>query len=107
MGVRRVRSCRWTSGRPNGTYLAYLLLYSAGVVAFEPRPDAAAPACARSFGATARTRLEEVALSDEAGTAEIRVPAAAADARHDRRFQPAWKGRARCSLHTGALRTAG
>ena len=29
-------------GAANGTYLAYLLLYSAGVVAFEPRPEAAA-----------------------------------------------------------------
>ncbi len=60
-------------GAANGTYLAYLVLYSAGVVAFEPRPDAAARLRAQ-FGATARTRLEEVALSDEAGTAEIRIP---------------------------------
>ena len=61
-------------GAAEGTYLAHLLLYSAGVVAFEPRPEAAAR-LRTHFGATALARLEEVALSDEAGTAEIRVPA--------------------------------
>jgi len=55
-------------GAAQGTYLAHLLLYSAGVVAFEPRPQAAALLRAR-FGATAHTRVEEVALSDVAGTA--------------------------------------
>lgn len=60
-------------GAANGTYLAHLLLYSADVIAFEPRPEAAARLRAQ-FGATAHTRLEEVALSDAAGTAEIRVP---------------------------------
>lgn len=60
-------------GAADGTYLAYLLLYSAGVVAFEPRPEAAARLRAH-FGATAHTQLEEVALSDAPGTAEIRIP---------------------------------
>lgn len=61
-------------GAAQGTYLAHLLLYSAGVVAFEPRPEAAGQLRAQ-FGGTAHTRLEQVALSDAAGTAEIRVPA--------------------------------
>jgi FkbM family methyltransferase len=60
-------------GAADGTYLAYLLLYSAGVIAFEPRPEAAGRLRAH-FGATAHTRLEEVALSDAPGTAEIRIP---------------------------------
>jgi FkbM family methyltransferase len=61
-------------GAADGTYLAYLLLYSARVVAFEPRPQAAAR-LRQHFGATALARLEEVALSDVGGTAEIRIPA--------------------------------
>ena len=61
-------------GAADGTYLAYLLLYSARVVAFEPRPQAAARLRAH-FGATALAQLEEVALSDAGGTAEIRIPA--------------------------------
>ncbi len=60
-------------GAADGTYLAYLLLYSAGVVAFEPRPDAAGRLRAQ-LGATVLAQLEEVALSDMTGTAEIRVP---------------------------------
>ncbi|HEY2807599.1 MAG TPA: FkbM family methyltransferase [Steroidobacteraceae bacterium] len=61
-------------GAAQGTYLAHLLLYSAGVIAFEPRPEAAGRLRAQ-FGGTAHTRLEQVALSDASGTAEIRIPA--------------------------------
>jgi FkbM family methyltransferase len=61
-------------GAADGTYLAYLLLYSARVIAFEPRPEAAAALRSR-LGATSLARLEEVALSDAAGNGEIRVPA--------------------------------
>jgi FkbM family methyltransferase len=61
-------------GAAQGSYLAHLLLYSSGVVAFEPRPEAAGRLRAQ-FGATAHTRLEQVALSDAPGTAEIRIPA--------------------------------
>jgi FkbM family methyltransferase len=60
-------------GAADGTYLAYLLLYSARVIAFEPRPEAAARLRER-FGSTTLSSIEEVALSDMPGTAEIRVP---------------------------------
>jgi FkbM family methyltransferase len=61
-------------GAAHGAYLAHLLLYSAGVIAFEPRPEAAGRLRAQ-FGGTAHTRLEQVALSDVSGTAELRIPA--------------------------------
>ncbi len=78
-------------GAADGAYLAYLLLYSARVVAFEPRPQAAARLRAH-FGATALARLEEVALSDAGGTAEIRIPAQ----------RPMLSTIARCNLLDGA-----
>jgi FkbM family methyltransferase len=60
-------------GAANGAYTAHLLLHSRGVVAFEPRPDAAEKLRAM-FAGTSPVRIEDAALSDTIGTVEFRVP---------------------------------
>jgi FkbM family methyltransferase len=61
-------------GAAAGSYVAHMLLYSARVVAFEPRKEGA-DGLRSNFGNTKLVTVEEVALSNEAGTAEIRIPA--------------------------------
>lgn len=58
-------------GANYGVYTWHLRRSAAEVVAFEPQPIAAA-FLRRAFGA--RVRIEEVALSDEAGEVVLRVP---------------------------------
>ncbi len=66
---------RWSIdvGANNGVYAWHLARWSAGVTAFEPQPAHAA-FLARAFGP--RVTVEQVALSDSAGEARLRVPVA-------------------------------
>ena len=58
-------------GANNGVYSWHLARWSAGVVAFEPQPSHAR-FLEKAFGS--RVRVEQVALSNEAGEAVLRVP---------------------------------
>lgn len=58
-------------GANNGVYTWHLARWSAGVVAFEPQPSHA-KFLKRAFGR--RVRVEQVALSKDAGEATLRVP---------------------------------
>jgi FkbM family methyltransferase len=57
-----------------GAYAARMLLYSSRVIAFEPQPDAAKE-LRELFRHTSILTVEEVALSDTAGTTVLRSPA--------------------------------
>ncbi len=60
-------------GASGGTYTARLLGLSSEVVAFEPRPAAAAQLAALLNSTGRRASVEAVALSDVAGTRQLRV----------------------------------
>lgn len=62
-------------GASIGSYTVHLLNHSRKCYAFEPRPDAATYLARRlAAGSSPRLRLENVALSDRAGSAQLRVP---------------------------------
>jgi FkbM family methyltransferase len=60
-------------GAADGTYSVRLLLYSSRVVAFEPNPRAFEE-LTKQFKDTRIISVENVALSDECGSVEMRVP---------------------------------
>ena len=63
-------------GASIGSYTVHLLNHSSRCYAFEPRPDAAAYLVRRLAAASnPRLRVEVVALSDRAGSAQLRIPA--------------------------------
>jgi FkbM family methyltransferase len=62
-------------GASIGAYTVHLLNHSRKCWAFEPRRDGAAHLVQR-LGANPRLRVETVALSDRAGTAQLRIPTA-------------------------------
>jgi FkbM family methyltransferase len=63
-------------GASIGSYTVHLLNHSRRCYAFEPRPDAAAYLAWRlAADSSPRLRVEVVALSDRAGSAQLRVPA--------------------------------
>lgn len=61
-------------GAADGTYTARMLLHSSRVVAFEPNPQACAQ-LRKQFQDTRLVSVENVALSDEPGIVEMRIPA--------------------------------
>jgi FkbM family methyltransferase len=62
-------------GASIGSYTVHLLNHSSKCYAFEPRPDAAAYLVHRlAAGSNPRLRVESVALSDRAGSTQLRVP---------------------------------
>lgn len=62
-------------GASIGAYTVHLLNHSKKCYAFEPRRNIAARLVQR-LGANRRLRVETVALSDRAGTAQLRIPTA-------------------------------
>ena len=60
-------------GAADGTYTARLLLYSSSVQAFEPNPRAYGQLKAQ-FRYTRIVSVENVAVSDDRGTVEMRIP---------------------------------
>jgi FkbM family methyltransferase len=61
-------------GAAEGSYTAALVPLSSRVVAFEPNPEAA-QRLRKTFRQTSLVSVEEVALSSEAGVADMRIPA--------------------------------
>jgi FkbM family methyltransferase len=60
-------------GAADGAYTVRLFLHSAAVIAFEPRP-AAAEALRTRFRNLGAVSVEQVALSDTAGSSQLRIP---------------------------------